>query len=537
MTEPVTDQELLREFASRRSETAFAALVERHLNLVYGVAFRALGETAAAQDVTQEVFVTLARKAVWLGSEVSLAGWLHRTARFKARHWWRTEARRRQREETATQTSLAMKDDDSLLKSLAGVLDEGLLTLPERERQAVILRFMEERSHREVGARLGIGEDAARKRAEKGLNQLTAFFRRRGYAVTGTAATVTALRASLPAAPGGLASGVVQAALVAGGGVPITGLGLLLLKFMALTKTQTAVVCLVLAAGPLAWQANHILTAQREAAGLEARRQTVAARLASQREEEADVGQKLKGLGQSLETIRALAARRQSLAKSSPKDDDPALYRWSDDSPYVRLPKAMFERLQLYDAAMDYWGRTEPGKYPRISQLFTRRGEISAVNLEALGLNAEQRDAVRSAYADFVREYNRLELAHSRLVHELPNGKSTGEFPALDVEAFPAEAAALKGELDSRLEQAGGAERARLLLKWLGRSQTMADWFSGAARLYKLVAIPHPGYAMIESNGEMGPTGGVLIEDLPERLREYVRNQLQIQNAWKTKTP
>src|SRR6266511_3993857 len=60
----MNDFELLRCYAEDRSEAAFAELVKRYIDFVYSAAFRQVGGDAhLADDVTQSVFVDLARKA------------------------------------------------------------------------------------------------------------------------------------------------------------------------------------------------------------------------------------------------------------------------------------------------------------------------------------------------------------------------------------------------------------------------------------------------------------------------------------------
>ena len=74
-----TDMELLRQYVHRNSEEAFAALVSRHVNLVYSAALRKTGNAHAAEETTQAVFIILAKKAGGLRAPVILSGWLHQT--------------------------------------------------------------------------------------------------------------------------------------------------------------------------------------------------------------------------------------------------------------------------------------------------------------------------------------------------------------------------------------------------------------------------------------------------------------------------
>src|SRR3569833_1923052 len=154
MAELKTDRELIREYAQGGSEGAFASLVKRHLDLVFATALRGVSDERVAQEVAQNVFIALARSAAWLGGETSLAGWLHKAALLEVRQHWRGELRRQRREQTAHELGTLMKDDDSLLKALSAELDEGLRELRESDRQALMLRYFEGRSHREIGALL-----------------------------------------------------------------------------------------------------------------------------------------------------------------------------------------------------------------------------------------------------------------------------------------------------------------------------------------------------------------------------------------------
>jgi hypothetical protein len=95
------DQQLLREFAATNSEAAFATLVARHVNLVYSSTLRFGGNPHRAEEVTQAVFILLARKAGSLGGKTVLSGWLYQTARLTAANVVKSEIRRQRREQEA----------------------------------------------------------------------------------------------------------------------------------------------------------------------------------------------------------------------------------------------------------------------------------------------------------------------------------------------------------------------------------------------------------------------------------------------------
>src|SRR6202453_249100 len=95
------DIALLREYVKRGSEDAFATLVARHINKVYSVALRHTGNPHQAEEITQAVFVILARKCRHLGKRVILEGWLYQTARLTALTSIRGKTRRARREQEA----------------------------------------------------------------------------------------------------------------------------------------------------------------------------------------------------------------------------------------------------------------------------------------------------------------------------------------------------------------------------------------------------------------------------------------------------
>ncbi|PYK58561.1 MAG: hypothetical protein DME21_15455, partial [Verrucomicrobia bacterium] len=165
-----TDVELLQAYAQNRSESAFTELVQRHIDLVYSAALRdAHGDASLAEDTTQAVFVELAKKASSLVRHPALAGWLYTCVRRMAANLHRSEERRQRREEEAQIMNelLSSEPSEPVWRQVQPVLDDAMHELNETDRTAVVLRFFEERSLKEVGVALGINENAARMRVDR----------------------------------------------------------------------------------------------------------------------------------------------------------------------------------------------------------------------------------------------------------------------------------------------------------------------------------------------------------------------------------
>ncbi|MEI7935123.1 MAG: sigma-70 family RNA polymerase sigma factor [Verrucomicrobiota bacterium] len=387
MVELKTDRELLRDYAEGRNEHAFTMLVQRHLDLVFSTALRGLGNVQAAQEITQNVFIALARKAAWLRGETSLSGWLHKTTLLEVRRWWRGELRRQRHEQTAIELGTVMNNEDTLLKALAGELDEGLLELRETDRQALMLRYFEGRTHREIGQLLGAREDAVRMRIDKALGRLTRFFRRRGYAVPTVATTVTLLGAVVIPAPAGFAMVAARSALAAGGSGAATGLKLLLSRLLGLSRAQTSFLCLAIAAGPGTWEWNVKRVCLARAALAQSQLEVVreaaaqsAADLGQLRAEsarlEVSVAEAEKDSARYGEAARKLEALKRQVRDLLAGTGSP----WPTNLPYVRVPKAIIRSLDPHYRPM---------------------GRISELALELYGITAQEKAPAEQAVARY----------------------------------------------------------------------------------------------------------------------------------------
>jgi len=239
------DMELLRNYAQRNSEAAFTELVSRRAGLVYSAALRQLRDPDLAEEVTQAVFIILARKAGRISNGTVLTGWLFKTTRFVALAQVRVAAKRQKQEHAIQmQTAIQSTTADSSWEQISPLLDEALAKLGETDREAVLLRFFEDKSLAEVGGALGITEDTARKRVSRALEKLRRLFLKRGVVST-TATIAGALSANaVQATPAAFAKSVSAIALIKGTAANGSTLTLIktALKLMAWAKAKTVMV-------------------------------------------------------------------------------------------------------------------------------------------------------------------------------------------------------------------------------------------------------------------------------------------------------
>jgi uncharacterized protein (TIGR03435 family) len=248
------DIALLRQYTEQNSEEAFAALVTRHINKVYSVALRHTRNPHSAEEITQAVFVILAKKSSQLGKKVFLSGWLYETSRLTAVTFIRSEIRRARREQEAYMETLLNETASDVWPQIAPLLDEAMAGLGATDRHAVVLRFFDGKSMKEVGAVLGASEDAAKMRLNRAVEKLREFFTKRGVVLPGAVLTAAISANSVQAAPMVLAKTATAVAFAKGMTASSSTLTLIkgALKIMAWTKAKTAVVVgvvVLLAAG------------------------------------------------------------------------------------------------------------------------------------------------------------------------------------------------------------------------------------------------------------------------------------------------
>ncbi len=301
----LSDQQLLHADADRHADAAFAELVRRHVDIVYSAARRMIGEEQSARDTTQAVFLALAQNAASLAQHPVLSGWLHCTARNLAAKSVRAEVRRRACEqEAATMNQLLSAESEVPWEFIAPHLDAALGELSDSERDAVMLRYFENKSAPEMAGILGISSEAAQKRVGRGVERLRDYFANHGLTIGGSGLIVLISTNAVQAAPVGLATAISAAVAVAGTtlATAATATAAKAIAMTTLQKTLVTATIIALAGGGIykARQATQL----RE-------------RIQSLQQQQAPLNEQIQALrGQRDEATQQLAA----LQASQPRD-------------------------------------------------------------------------------------------------------------------------------------------------------------------------------------------------------------------------
>lgn len=332
-----SDLELLERYAKEGSEEAFSELVHRHLDLVYSAALRQVHSPQLAEEVAQSVFTDLSRSARRMKPDTVLTAWLYQVTRRTAVDVVRRESRRQMREQLAVELT-DMNAHPSLWTQIEPLLEEAMENLDPVERTAILLRYFEQRSLREVGETLGTSEDAAQKRVSRAVERLREFLSRRGVTV-GASALVLALSANaVQSAPLGLVTAISGGATASGAALhSLSTFGAT--KALAMTTLQKVLIVAALsgAAGVALYQAHQVSLAREQIHSLQQRddpstdqltrltqeRDEVATQLAALREE----NDSLRGSAAEVPKLRAEVARlRENTKAGSPTTGaDPAI--------------------------------------------------------------------------------------------------------------------------------------------------------------------------------------------------------------------
>ena len=243
------DHELLELFAREGSQDAFTEVVRRYLNLVYSAALRQVRSPELAEEVAQTAFTQLARHAARLAPDTILSAWLYQVTRHAAIDVVRSEARRQAREQIAIEMS-EINDTSTHWRQIEPLLDEAMQSLDETDRAAILLRYFENKSLREVGAALGASEDAAQKRVSRAIERLQEFFSKRKVAVGASGLAALLSVNAVQAAPAGLLSAVATGAAVSCAAFSAST-AIAVTKTIAMTTMQKTIIAIA-AAGAVA---------------------------------------------------------------------------------------------------------------------------------------------------------------------------------------------------------------------------------------------------------------------------------------------
>ena len=240
-----SDLDLLGQYARNKAPDAFTEIVRRHMDLVYSAAVRQVRSPQLAEEVAQSVFTDLARNAGKLKPDTVLTAWLYQVTRRTAIDVVRRESRRQLREQIAVEMN-AMNATASDWTHVEPFLDEAMHTLDDTDRAAVLLRYFENKSLREVGQTLGTSDDAAQKRVSRAVERLREFFSKRNVTVGTSGLAVLISANAVQAAPVGLAATISAAAVLAGTAVSTSTI-ITATKTIAMTTIQKTLITAALA--------------------------------------------------------------------------------------------------------------------------------------------------------------------------------------------------------------------------------------------------------------------------------------------------
>jgi RNA polymerase sigma factor (sigma-70 family) len=503
----MNDDALLLRYVQGHADDAFTELVHRHLDLVYSTALRQTGgDVHRARDVAQRVFTLLARKAATLARHPALAGWLYTTAVLTGREVVRAEARRVHRDQHAYAMTEASSDSvpAAAWDRVRPVLDDALRDLDERDRTAVVLRYLENRPYADIGAALQINPNAVRMRVDRAMVKLRTALARRGVNSTEAALSAALTVPAAIAAPLGLAPQVAAAALAAAGAAAGVGTSLFTV-FTAMTSTQLVVAstAALLALGTVVYQQQQLADSRSEVAALQRQAQDLQSRI--QTLDTMRLAEQLAGNWNGVAAAASAPVGRAAADSIAPpaapvtRDQVEARRRRAGELAQAgQAAEALQEYLWCYDTGMrqvaGYFiiryselldeiamlGRTYPPAFEALRQrrdAAEERLRLSTTDMEAgkdfgqinriLGENDRNIAFFEALDPDDVRRQHLVETSFARLMAERRYDELA--------KAMPYEATPKVWEEMVQLErcpapsEAAGAQRRRQIIKWAAR--------------------------------------------------------------------
>ena len=262
-----------------------------------------------AGDIAQGVFTDLARKARQVAEQMSsgnsLAGWLHRSTRYAALNHWRDTRRRLANERQAMEQLLINSQSAPDWERIRPMLDEGLDSLAEEDREALLLRYFKNQDFRAVGLALGISDDTAQKRVSRAMERLREFFSKRNVTI-GASGLVGLISANaVQAAPVGLTAAISAAAIVSGTAVS-TSTAIAATKIIAMTTLQKTLMpaAFAVVAGAGIYEARQALQLREQNQALQQQQTPLAGQLQQLRRERDDATNRLAALTDELARVK-----------------------------------------------------------------------------------------------------------------------------------------------------------------------------------------------------------------------------------------
>lgn len=420
-----SDRQLLHDYTAQGDEAAFREIVSRYTDLVYSAVLRQVASPHVAADLTQNVFVDLARKAKALGTDKpainSLAGWLHRATRYLALNHLRDAHRRNTNERQAMEQLLTNSESSVDWEQIRPTLDEALDSLDGDDREALLLRYFKNKDLRAVGQQLGVSDDAAQKRVSRAVEHLREFFTKRGVTV-GTGGLVVALSANaVQAAPVGLALTISTTAILAGTTVTTTATATAIKAVAMTTLTKTLITTVIVGAVGMAFYEARQASILREQLNLQA----AATRSGASNDSD------LQGLQDKIDLLATQNAEMSNNLVHLRADKD----RFESEREQAKHSAAVFKELADQASAKD---KNATNDYPTARHVMAGWGKLGRLSIqlskEDEKLSPEEKSAKEAARENAVGELTTLMTAMKQLGMIKPSGKdSSAEDPSDDV--------------------------------------------------------------------------------------------------------